>query len=269
MPIVRNEVSSGLKKTAESPSATDRYRLYFWNYRAVYLGPSPENALHRHHAAQLCIGLQRELRVRTGTDERWQHAPAFIIPPDKLHQVDAQGGRIMAIYWEPESDDCPLLESAVSAYHLATRADMDPADLRDRPIDAQWSYWARCLEFPDPPPFRVPQDSRVRRVIDSIRAHPHRAHAIEHLAATVSLSASRLRHLFVESVGVPIRQFLLWTRIRTVIHHVILGASLTDAAYAAGFSDAAHMTHTFRRTFGFAPSQLFRVRGRIGIGTGN
>jgi AraC-like DNA-binding protein len=34
--------------------------------------------------------------------------------------------------------------------------------------------------------------------------------------------------------------------------------SLTDAAFAAGFSDAAHMSRTFRRLFGVTPSELMR-----------
>jgi AraC-like DNA-binding protein len=33
-------------------------------------------------------------------------------------------------------------------------------------------------------------------------------------------------------------------------------ASLTDAARAAGFADAAHMTRTFRRMLGISPSSL-------------
>lgn len=35
-------------------------------------------------------------------------------------------------------------------------------------------------------------------------------------------------------------------------------ASLGEAAYGAGFADAAHMTRTFRRLFGVTPSEALR-----------
>ena len=34
------------------------------------------------------------------------------------------------------------------------------------------------------------------------------------------------------------------------------GASLTAAAHDAGFTDSAHLTHTFRDHFGLAPTDL-------------
>jgi AraC-like DNA-binding protein len=34
------------------------------------------------------------------------------------------------------------------------------------------------------------------------------------------------------------------------------GGSLTDAAHEAGFADSAHLSRTFRRMFGVAPSSL-------------
>ncbi len=52
------------------------------------------------------------------------------------------------------------------------------------------------------------------------------------------------------------RGYVLWLRIYDTLSALGSGASLTDAALAAGFSDAAHFSRTFRRVFGLAPSQL-------------
>jgi AraC-like DNA-binding protein len=43
------------------------------------------------------------------------------------------------------------------------------------------------------------------------------------------------------------------------------GASATDAAHRAGFSDAAHMTRTFRRMLGATPTDLALLK-RLSIG---
>ena len=45
----------------------------------------------------------------------------------------------------------------------------------------------------------------------------------------------------------------MWLRIYEACAALAEGASLSDAAYQAGFSDAAHFARTFRRTFGLAP----------------
>lgn len=51
--------------------------------------------------------------------------------------------------------------------------------------------------------------------------------------------------LFKEETGVPVRQFLLWLRLNDAVKLIINGTSYTDAAYEAGFADAAHLTRTY------------------------
>jgi AraC-like DNA-binding protein len=76
------------------------------------------------------------------------------------------------------------------------------------------------------------------------------------LSAGCHLSASRLRHVFLESVGVPLARYRWWLRLRRVALAIQQGRDLTGAAYDAGFSDSAHLSRIFRRTFGFPPSLL-------------
>jgi AraC-like DNA-binding protein len=45
------------------------------------------------------------------------------------------------------------------------------------------------------------------------------------------------------------------------------GASVTSAAHRAGFSDAAHLTRTFRRMLGATPSDL-ALLNRVSLGFG-
>ena len=54
------------------------------------------------------------------------------------------------------------------------------------------------------------------------------------------------------------QSYVVWLRIYDACAALARGASLSDAAYQAGFSDAAHFTRTFRRTFGLAPAQVTR-----------
>ena len=246
--------------TQEPIGETAAFQLYLWSHRALYIGGSSGNAPHRHHAAQLCIGLDVKLRTREAKDAPWWSERALWIPPDSPHEIDAGAGRIVSVYWEPQSNDYPFTASgsAVRPFCLARDAlsvlksiDADPPC----PVEA----WARCesaLELPAPHR-SVPLDPRIADTVEHIRSVPAQPHTLGSLGARVHLSPSRLSHLFSEQVGIALRRFIVWTRVRHVVGHALAGASLTDAAHAAGFADAAHMSHTFRRMFGFAPSVLF------------
>jgi AraC-like DNA-binding protein len=74
------------------------------------------------------------------------------------------------------------------------------------------------------------------------------------LAEGVGLSASRLEHLFAQHMGVPLRSYRTWLRFRAAAVVMAQGATLTEAAHAAGFYDQAHFGRAFRRAFGMPPS---------------
>ena len=85
------------------------------------------------------------------------------------------------------------------------------------------------------------------------------------LSARVHLSASRFAHLFKKVVGVPVRRYVLWLKMRRALDLAIGGDSLTTAALSAGFSDSAHLSRSVRAMMGIAPEFLFRQRERLVI----
>ena len=101
-------------------------------------------------------------------------------------------------------------------------------------------------------------DTRVSQSIEWIRAEHENHVSVGEIAANVALSESRFSHLFTSQVGVPVRRYLLWLRLRKAIHLLANGTSLTDTAHEAGFADSAHFTRTFRQMLGIAPSSLIK-----------
>ena len=76
------------------------------------------------------------------------------------------------------------------------------------------------------------------------------------LAATACLSPDRLTHLFREQTGLSIKRYLVWAKIRRSVQQMNQGRPLTDIAHDCGFSDSAHMSHTYQQHFGLPPSFL-------------
>ena len=108
----------------------------------------------------------------------------------------------------------------------------------------------------------VPSDERIVRAVDYVNAHLDAPLTLTAVASEACLSPSRFRHLFVEQTGTALRPYILWRRFLRVWELLMGGASLSTAAHAAGFADAAHLTRTSRRMFGFPPSAV-RFVGRL------
>ena len=92
--------SRSLNKLAAMYSPT--FHLFLWPHRLLFLGPAFDAQPHRHHAAQLALGLHDRLRVRGGQDQPWQEAAAFYVPPDVPHEFDAGDTPCALLYLDPE-----------------------------------------------------------------------------------------------------------------------------------------------------------------------
>jgi AraC family transcriptional regulator len=248
-----------------SPANTSRCgRLILWPGRGMYIGPFLDNETHAHHAMQLSIALGRSLRLQTHPAAPWRTYPAVITAADQSHRIACRG--ILAqIYFDPESAEGRRLASrlggeGVQAIRRCVRAAMR------RQLRTCWEEdWSseRCNQVIDavvgllaPGETPLPQDRRVTRTLDLIHASPGRVPPLAALAARVSLSPSRLAHLFRTQTGLAVRRYALWVRLNDAIRRIAAGAALTAAAHAAEFSDLAHLTRTFHRMFGMPPSAL-------------
>lgn len=114
---------------------------------------------------------------------------------------------------------------------------------------------------PRPPPRSAAVRAALAHVDEQLGAIPR----LDDVAAAAGVAPSTLTHRFSAEVGLPFRRFLVWRRVQHAVDAVAEGASLTEAAVAAGFSDGAHLSRTFRRFFGVTPSQALRAaKGSLG-----
>jgi AraC-like DNA-binding protein len=97
------------------------------------------------------------------------------------------------------------------------------------------------------PPRRL--DPRIAEVADVIADYPSGPSVIA-LAARVGLSPSRLSHLFREQLGIPVRSFRAWKRIRNSMVLTANEPVLLNAALDAGYADEPHYSRSMRKYFG-------------------
>lgn len=123
------------------------------------------------------------------------------------------------------------------------------------------TFMARARDSLAAPTSSPSMHARVRTLLRVLRDDAEVDTSLEALAARVRLSPSRLMHVFTESVGIPLRPYLLWLKLQRAATSIVNGVGLSEAAVEAGFADAAHMSRTFKRMFGMTPSAL-QLRSR-------
>jgi AraC-like DNA-binding protein len=220
---------------------------------------------HKHGALQLSVGLDGLSRVQL--DGGWRHARGVLVDADVRHGFCCDGC-LTAIGWiEGESRiGQQLRERVLDGRPYAVLDEVLCARIADgvRPVlgantscagaYARWRCALGELALDIAPEPKL--DRRIAAVLEHLRTTPSPPPSVGDLARIAFLSESRLQHVFREQVGVPIRRYLLWHRYLTALSLLADGSSVTDAAFAAGFADGAHLTRTAVRMNGYPPTEM-------------
>jgi AraC family transcriptional regulator len=241
-------------------------RVFVGVGRVLYVGGASDTSPHLHHAIQICVALSGRLRLRPGPGERWRRHRGAVIGSNQPHQLDGSGCEVVLVYLEPESEEGRRLAvgdpgSPIQAISPAAVQAIRAVTATTRSCDASPEAAVRlCAEILTRLGLRWERrqalDGRVRQAILSIRGDPSRRWKVAEVAEASGLSGRRFRELFSAQVGMSCRQYLLWTHLYFALGELARNASLTEAALAAGFADAAHLTRTFRRMVGIVPSAI-------------
>jgi AraC-like DNA-binding protein len=239
-----------------------------WPAAMIVWGPGFRSMAHHHHCVQLIVTLHGDMRVRGRPGKRWTKCGAALVRPDAVHEIDAPGGTIVIGFIDAESEiGAALIEritgdiAHVPVHEVARWRAM----LGTTPNKQTVERWlTRCLVRGKGV---VTIHPGVRRVLSHLRQQQGSLDdsSLTALARIAGLSPSRFMHVFTESVGVPVRPYVLWLRLQRAACDLTNGATVTSAAHAAGFSDAAHLTRTFRRMLGTTPTEI-ALRSRLSHG---
>jgi AraC-like DNA-binding protein len=110
-----------------------------------------------------------------------------------------------------------------------------------------------------------PMDGRLQRAVARLTERMEDNVSIDEAAAGVGLSTSRLMALAHDQLGAPLRSYRRWLRAIRVTREFAAGASLTQAAHAAGFASSAHLAMASREHFGIRPSDVLSPHSRDAI----
>jgi AraC family transcriptional regulator len=231
--------------------------------------------VHAHYSMQIAFGVEPGIRFRPTEHDEWTEYGGVVIASRQPHAMDATHVQPNAVVFvEPETREGRALAERYAAGGISAI----PDGVLDDVAPALFAAWReeRSVAAVERAARRVidvltggvapamPADERILRAVAHIRANVHLPLTLDDVAEVACLSPSRFRHLFVEQTGMALRPYVLWRRFLRVWELQMAGESLSTAAHAAGFADAAHLTRTSRTVFGFPPS-LMQMAGPLAV----
>ncbi len=198
-------------------------------------------ALHCNPVPCVITGRTRPLTVAS-RDEAVS-GDTLLIRPGIEHTVICSGG-INAMYL----DGLPWSGSGLAERLHGRLADL-AIDAMYRGSDAQTALRQRLASGVT----RVPP--RLMAVIEDMIADPMSRMTQRELADRLQMERTKALRLFKAATGQTFRRFKQWSGLQHAARKVASGELVRTAAMDAGFADAAHLTRTFRISFGLTPSE--------------
>ena len=92
-------------------------------------------------------------------------------------------------------------------------------------------------------------------VIKDLTAEPMSRMTQRELADRLQVERTRALRMFKAATGQTFRRFKQWSGLQHAARKIASGELVRTAAMDAGFADTAHLTRTFRTSFGLTPSE--------------
>ena len=241
--------------------------IYATGDRGVYVGRLERQFRRASVPSSLLVSLEDDLELVDPIRRDRVRGKSFLIPAGMSIEVETHGANVALFFLDGMGTDMarlqPLMksvthfgeqycfsgiggESDVVEFGNILRNNRPSLTTAEHIVEEWFSHPSRAAAPPDP---------RIMKAVQLIKDNYDQNVSVEWIAREVGLSVPRLVQLFKQVTGSPIRRFRLWHRIFVTAAKLTEGCALTEAALAAGFSDYAQFSRTYRELAGANPSE--------------
>lgn len=201
------------------------------------------------------------IKVNEGTvllevdGKRFGDVSFAILAPNVRHRIFSESSKVELFMAESNN---PLLIDFLISNHIILN---DGAYISNNG-QIKNRQFSEIIKFSTDVNLKSPADARIERCINFMEEYsPSYKDLLTNLSAETHLSESRLSHLFKEHIGVSLKKYLVWVKLRTAIDLFLSRKhNLTDVSLKSGFYDQAHLTRSFKNILGVSPSAVYNSR---------
>ena len=212
---------------------------------------------HSHGMIQFFLALDHRPDIKVGR-KKLERPVCLFVQKNVKHSVRFHDGIIFTSVIEPASDMGAFLDALLkdNDYYLVDDEVSEKLIEYARPmIDSfdRESYirfldqMYQCLGYK---PVERQLDGSIIDFLNKLEDCSCFDHSVDRFAEELSVSTSRLSHLFSEQVGISLKSYLTLHQLERAYQDILEGSGITEAAMNAGFDSPSHFAATVKRLMG-------------------
>lgn len=211
-------------------------------------------SFHAHPAIEIIYASQGMFTINT-LENTYNDLSFAIIDAQVEHALITSDAQLQLFMIESHNSifyDCIAQMGITLSTGICTEKKMHPSSLFFDPI----------IDIAHQNDLKTPTDNRIQKCIDILEGELLAyKNLIPTLTEKVHLSESRLSHLFTSQIGISLKKYLVWCRLKkSTVAMIQEDINLLEASYRGGFYDQAHLSNAFKNMLGIPPSNKYNSR---------
>lgn len=235
-------------------------KIYWDKDKITLLTDKIEAIEHKHWAIQIFLSLDDELNIRISNADI--SGRGVIVNQNIVHSFSSEQLTHISIIIDPTSNLSDKLKKLINRneYYIFDNEAIKQAQqfaklmLKDNDITTYNNFVFHLNSLMDINEEEKLYDERIQEIIQYIKECNCNEHSISSFSEKVSLSNSRLSHLFKEQVGVPLKCYIQYHQMQKAFLALLSGKNITEAAIDANFDSPSHFAAVTKRIMGMPAS---------------
>lgn len=213
-----------------------------------------DTAMHSHPAIELLFVEKGKVTLEI-TNRKFHYVSFAVIDANQSHKIYGQGELISIIMIEHQQK---ALRSFLKQFNVSLNEGFYIPHAHQR-VSVSFEEVTNHVSITDP---TLQYDHRINSVINFLNQNDIAYdQMIPQLTALVNLSESRLSHLFKQQMGLSLKKYLLWSKLKSTLKcHLDQKQALFPALIKSGFYDHPHFSRAFKTMLGVKPSKVYNSR---------
>lgn len=213
-----------------------------------------DTTFHSHPTFEILLSKNGEIELET-PHHRYQNIDFAIVAPNLPHQVKKTNGNIVVLMLECNSF---FMQSFLSSFDIQLSEGIFVKNQKGKKafiID-------ELIQSHQPSTTPIAADRRINKCVDYLNhSSSEYTKLITDLKSQTNLSNSRLSHLFKKELGISIKKYFVWSKLKRAFEKVIYeNKTMYEASLEVGFYDQAHLSRAFKQMLGMRPSDVYNSR---------
>lgn len=237
-------------------------RIYWDRDKVSMLTDQIESAEHKHCAMQLFLSLDGELDLCVSGI--WMKCRCVVVNSNIRHSFSTDSRLHFSVIIEPAAGMARQLETRMHGRDYCMFDNDGLTEIQglaaglahgtEKETDRYRYFMDRLCRSIGLTGEAKEYEVRLREVIQEIREFEGGVPSISFLAERVSLSPSRLSHLFREQAGMSLKHYIQYQQMKKAFLAMFHGKNITEAAMLAGFDTPSHFAAVTKRMMGMPAS---------------